>query len=189
MAYKANIPQPTDQISISQDDILKNFQAINTFVGVDHYGFGTGSDEGRHLFNQGTAPTVASATQVGIYAKDLGGKPELYINKAADAGAVTQIPFTKSLKTNPGWTYLPSGIILQWTSGSMGDHVVSENVVLPIAFPKANLCCIVSPNSLPWGVIEDAIIVGYVNGLQSVIVERKATRWTGISYNILAIGH
>ena len=36
-------------------------------------------------------------------------QPELYINKNA-----SQTPFTASLKSANGWTYLPSGILMQW---------------------------------------------------------------------------
>ena len=69
--YQPNIPAATDQISSSQADIQGNFQAINTYLAVDHAAFSS-ADAGHHYFTQGAAPTAADATHVGIYAKALG---------------------------------------------------------------------------------------------------------------------
>jgi hypothetical protein len=125
MAYQANKPQPGDQLSVSQADLFNNFAAINTFVGVDHYGFGT-ANAGQHNFNQLAAPAVADATHVGIYCAVLNGKPELYINKAAPA---VQVPFTASLKSATGWSWLPSGILMKW-----GNYNAVHNTTTTITF-------------------------------------------------------
>lgn len=116
MPYNANIPLATDQISTSQADILGNFQTINAFVAVDHAALNA-PDEGKHYFNVGVAPHVATATQVGIYAANgtFSESPELYINKAAPA---LQIAFTECSPAANGWTRLPSGIIIKWGSGT-----------------------------------------------------------------------
>jgi len=39
MAFNANIPQPTDRLSTSQQDLLNNNSALNTVFGIDHYPF------------------------------------------------------------------------------------------------------------------------------------------------------
>ena len=129
MAYQANKPEATDKLSVSQGDIQGNFIAIDTYFGVDHADFGD-ADAGHHYFNQGAAPTASVATQVGIYAAALGGSPELYINKTA-----SQIPFTKAVEAGTGYTYLPSGIILQWGPILATHGGAQANFAL--AFPSA----------------------------------------------------
>lgn len=109
MAYQANKPAAADKLSVSQGDIQGNFIAINTYFGVDHADFGD-ADAGHHYFTVGAAPTPpVDETQAGIYAATVDAKAELYINKNTE-----QVPFTKALKAAKGYTYLPSGVILQW---------------------------------------------------------------------------
>ena len=132
MAYNANIPQATDQMSHSQADILENFLEIDSVVAIDHSGFGT-PNEGKHnqvRFPVAAAPAATPVTEVGMYCAASGGTNELFINKNA-----SQIPFTKSSKTAQGWTYLPSGILMQWGTGtcSNGGTVVNFPMVFPTA--------------------------------------------------------
>src|SRR5438445_164595 len=47
MAYQSNIPQATDQLSVSQGDILNNFAALSTFLNINHVDFASG-DQGKH---------------------------------------------------------------------------------------------------------------------------------------------
>lgn len=133
MAYQANIPQPNNLLSQSQDDILNNFQAIQTLIGVNHANFGS-ADEGKHkwlsLPQQAATPPAGSAfgaTELGIYnaVNATTTKNELYVNKTNQA-TVVQVPMTASiLSTNSapaagttGWSYLPSGIIIKWGSAN-----------------------------------------------------------------------
>ena len=118
MAYNASIPQPTDQLSQSQSDILGNFQALANVVGAN---------SGSVTFpNQVVAPTFP-ANQDGLYSLTpaISPFPELYVNKNNQNGTTSQIPFTAStLSTTSaapaqfsnGWSYLPSGIIIKWGS-------------------------------------------------------------------------
>jgi len=48
MAYKANIPQPGDLLSQSQQDILNNFSQANTAFGTDHTPFDVNTNVGFH---------------------------------------------------------------------------------------------------------------------------------------------
>jgi hypothetical protein len=155
MAYNANIPQSADQISVSQADILGNFQAIDTFVAVDHIGFGI-VDAGKHktaTFPQAAAPAAVGATEVGIYAAALGGAPELYINKTA-----TQVPFTKSVQAAAGYTYLPSGMIMQW--GTVNATHGGTYAGFTIAFPTA--CVNVHVTGIENGGVNDFVSVDTV---------------------------
>lgn len=134
MAYQANIPQPTDQLSKSQGDILGNFQALQTLIDVNHVDFSS-ADQGKHKWVtfpiQALAPAFA-ATEIGLYNKvpaapfPLTTVGELFIQKSTGAN----IPMTASVQSSvDGWTYLPSGIILQWNQGTsvplVGNNVVS----------------------------------------------------------------
>lgn len=186
MAYKSNIPQPTQQISQSQSDILNNFTEINTFVNVDHVGFGA-ADAGKHAkttFPQSVAPAAVGASEVGVYCADLNGNPELFINKTA-----SQIPFTAALKATPGWTILPSGIIMKW-----GSAFVAHGASAPINFavdPSGNATFTVAPTVMlselfPGGGTEHPIMLSAVTAT-SVTVYNISNNGTTVYY--LAIGY
>lgn len=135
MAYTATIPASTDIPSASQALLLANFAAINTVVGVNHVAFNA-SGEGKHkwvsLPVQGASPPAASfaAGEVGLYSfvDPTTLKNELYVNKTNQITA-TQIPATASqlsiksaaVVADPGWTYLPSGILLRFGAVSVGS--------------------------------------------------------------------
>lgn len=146
MAYNPNIPQPTDQLSQSQSDILNNFQALQTLIDVNHVDFAS-SDQGKHKWVtfpvQTPSPPIAfGAGELALYSflNATTTKNELYINKTNQA-TVVQIPTTASIlstSSNPGnnvsgWTYLPSGILLKWGQAT-------ANGITGISFPvSANI--------------------------------------------------
>lgn len=111
MAYQANIPAATDQISQSQMDIQGNFQALNPVIqGV--------IDLPPQIGNP------ASTTHNIIYAKNYTNtsQQEVFIENAA---GTTFTPITAARKAAIGWTYLPSGLLMAW--GVIGG---SGNVTL-----------------------------------------------------------
>lgn len=118
MAYNQNIPQPTDLLSVSQGDLLNNFMALQTLIDINHVDFASG-DQGKHKFVtfpvQGAAPVFLGG-EVGLYNLlpgvpfPLTGQNELFINKSNG----TNIPITASAQASPGWTYLPSGLVVKW---------------------------------------------------------------------------
>lgn len=74
MTYDPNIPQPADLISVSQVDILRNFQQLNIVYGADHYAYNDATaDAQKHrqvrLVEQ-AADVPAVALQGNIYVKD-----------------------------------------------------------------------------------------------------------------------
>lgn len=143
MAYNANIPMATDQLSQSQLDIQQNFQALKALIDVNHVDFAAG-DEGKHkwitLPSQGAIPPAGSgflAGELALYnaTSPVTSQPELYINKTNQA-TVVQVPSTASiLSTNSapgpataGWTYIPSGLLLKWgtvTLGGVGAQIIN----------------------------------------------------------------
>lgn len=117
MPYQENIPQPNDQLSQSQNDILGNFQAIKTLVDINHVTFG-GADQGKHKFvtmpEQGAAPATlanegALYTAQGVYNTEA----QLYWRRESN-GVV--VPFTEGLNANNGWARLPTGALIKWGS-------------------------------------------------------------------------
>lgn len=137
MAYNNNIPQPGDQISQSQGQILGNFQSLYTWANVNHVSFDI-ADAGKHKYVQFPVQSVAPAFTLGeidlwnqAYATT--GKNELFIRKENQAADVS-IPMTASiLGSNPapgvtGWTFLPSGILLKWGQATTIVGNVSVNL-------------------------------------------------------------
>lgn len=66
MSYNSAIPQATDLISVSQQDLLNNFTSMQTTYNNDHYGFSPVTNLGYHkqitLVND---PAVSRATAAG----------------------------------------------------------------------------------------------------------------------------
>jgi len=119
MAYNSAIPQPTDQISVSQGQLLANFQAISTFVNVNHVDFAS-PDQGKHKFvtmpSQGAAPAFL-ATEIGLFNQN--AVPTVRNDLWMARGAGTPFPITGYANGIVGavlanaavsWTYLPSGL-------------------------------------------------------------------------------
>ncbi len=146
MAFLPNIPQSTDKLSISQGNILNNFQILGAIAGNANPASGslnaTAGFNWLYLPSQGATPPAGSAFpagQVGLYSfiNATTTRRELYINKTTFAGVLTQVPATAAKVTvqNPvaftgqstGWTYLPSGCLMVWGNGTTG---VATNVLV-----------------------------------------------------------
>jgi len=114
MAYQPNIPQATDRLSKSQGDILGNFQALQTFVGVSLEDFASpnaGKNKFVNFVDQTGSVPASDAPNIIVYnAQDAATVQQLWINNGVDAA----FPFTKATKASNGFTYLPSGIIMLW---------------------------------------------------------------------------
>jgi hypothetical protein len=133
MPYNANIPQPTDQISDSQNDLLNNFQSINTLINVNHVTFDD-PNQGKHAF-------VEMPQQAGAPATAIGEVGLFCLASAFNAGAPTlvyrtenngpSVEIASALKNVPGWTFLPSGLLIKY-----GNFVVNAfgNGTTPLNF-------------------------------------------------------
>jgi hypothetical protein len=127
MPYNANIPQPTDQLSQSQPQLLANFQALQTLIDVNHVDFAS-ADQGKHkkvtFPVQNPAPAFI-AGEVGLYnfLSPLTTNNELYLTNSAG----TSFPMTAKLGAGNGWSYLPSGLLIKWgiNQAANGSTVVN----------------------------------------------------------------
>lgn len=133
MPYNANIPQSTDLISVSQGDLLANFQALNTFLNVNHVDFSSGN-AGKHKWVtfpvQGSSPVIALG-DIALFSKNstLTTFNELFITNQAG----TETPITASDPATTGWAYLPSGLLLKWgVNAGNGDTVIPFPVAATI---------------------------------------------------------
>jgi len=136
--YNKLIPTPTDQLNISQNDLLLNFGAISDLIDVDHVDFAS-ADAGKHAkitFPPQNPTPVFGPTDIGLYAflYPTTNTNELYFNSIAGLDT----PFTAGiLSTNaapgnnvPGWTWLPSGVLLKWGNSTATG---STTVNFPVA--------------------------------------------------------
>lgn len=128
MPYQANIPQPTDQLSASQDDLLQNFASIYAAWNINHVTFDA-ADQGKHKYVnfpvQAAAPALAA--DAGFYALAAG----LFVHApgAANDFNITQKAFNTATFA---WSYLPSGLLLKCgrtTTDALGHGTVNLNGV------------------------------------------------------------
>ena len=121
MAWQPNIPQPTDQVDISQGDILGNFMALDPiFNGINNFII---------LPVQGSTP-VTSPTQTSLFvANDSSSNPQLFFGPPSTGTAVN---FTGAGKATNGWARLPSGVTIKW-----GTIVVPVNTLTTVTFPTS----------------------------------------------------
>ncbi len=139
MAFLPNIPQSTDKLSISQGNILNNFQLLGSIAGNANSASasinGTSGFNWLYLPSQGSTPPAGAAFpagQIGLYSfvNPSTGFRELYVNKTITGPTVIQVPMTagKVTSQNPvaftgqstGWSYLPSGALMVWGNGTTG---------------------------------------------------------------------
>jgi hypothetical protein len=136
MPYNANIPQPTDQLSVSQGQILDNFIDVSSLVNINHVNFDL-ADAGKHKWvtfpSQAAIPTPPFLVgEVELYniVNATTAVNELYVQKGPGG---TPIPMTASvISGNNGWTYLPSGFKFiggraQTSAGNNGTATIVFN--------------------------------------------------------------
>jgi hypothetical protein len=130
MAFLPLIPQPTDQLSVSQANILNNFTILGAIAGNSNVGSTTlNNTAGFNFLNLalqgGTLPSFNGndGLWAGTYA--VTGKNELWAQYQQGATQY-QYPISASTLSNnptPGtgvdsWSYLPSGMIIKQGSGT-----------------------------------------------------------------------
>ena len=89
MAYDPDIPQPRDDLSVSQGELLANFQDLNTQFSINHVALDdTTGDAGKHKFvtfvQQPGVPETKGDEYL-IVAQDDAGTPELFARPQSNA--------------------------------------------------------------------------------------------------------
>lgn len=188
MAYKNNIPQPGDRLASSQNDILNNFAEIDTLLEVDHVEFGN-ANQGKHnhttLVAQGADP-VTLGNEVSLFTKNgTDGNPQLYW-RAHSSGIAQEMTYKNT--ANPGYTVLPSGIIMHYGSSSFAGGEWLKNVFLATPLPNAMLSIQVTANTWPTGGYGHAVFSASENGLGAITVLRQNNQTTACTFTYLVIG-
>lgn len=134
--YSPAIPQATDIIAQSQPQLLQNAGSIMSIIDVNHGDFAT-TVAGQHnyvqMYLQLAAPALL-AGEVGLFNLNVAGNNEMVVRKSD----TKDVPMTKSNQAQPGYTYLPSGIILQWglaTSALPNPYLVAPGFPIPFTVP------------------------------------------------------
>jgi len=226
MPWTPNTPQANETISFTTTPIRNNFLAIQAWTAVDHVQIdGGGLNEGKHnkvtLMNQAYvaggnfAPAINLVTgigSIGIYAAQSTtntGPSRMWAvipRKTGPGWEITNIPFTEStlLFTNPastsnGYTWLPSGILIQYGAMIVDLSGQSTNVAVtapaasfPTAFPTKCFRIIVSPSLTTGSNSIAAICSAVVTSVTQFTATASyifITNATGqVSFNYIAIG-
>lgn len=194
MAYNNNIPQPNDDLSVSQPQILANFAEIATAFNLNHVAFNA-TGEGKHMFvempNQNASPPTTIANEVGLYCNTstLTAQPELFFIKQLGTTAPAPLngangyEFTSSnYILNGGWTRLPSGILMKWgtfsTGGSTGTVVFPTGATIPAFSNVYNIQLTANGVATQYYTFNTVLVTQFA----------VASNVTGINLNYLAIG-
>jgi len=214
--FLPNIPAATDIIAVSQGNIQNNFQVLGAIAGNGTAGasYSINSSAGFnwiYLPPQGVIPPASSSFptgNIGLYSANNGitDQNELWINKQNGTGgsAVTvQVPATASIlgitpapgNASSGWSYLPSGILIQWgiVTGVV-RNTVNGPYNFPIAFPNACFSIVGNENldSLPsQSNLNTAICIGTLTSSTFQVFPRAIGTPSGSTVNIyyFAIGN
>jgi len=141
LPYNANIPQATDEPANSQPLLLQNAQSVGTLIPVDHVDFSVNDDYGKHkkvTFPVQTDVPTFGATELGVYSFlfNTGLNPsnlsELYFKRNGE----NAVPYTATNLhgTNEpqngfsGYTYLASGLLMQWGQTSEPLPIATDYV-------------------------------------------------------------
>jgi len=142
MVFSPNIPQPNDLLSVSQGDILANFQQANTIMAADHYEFNFttavapydiagAADRGKHRqvkFIRASADIGTGANEIAVYVKnDGGGNAQLFMRRQSN-GNIVQMTAVDPSAAVIGHSYLPGGILIHWGQASFPNTVNTQAV-------------------------------------------------------------
>lgn len=146
--YDGTIPQPTDQLNDSQPEILNNFGANQNFLEFDStgvyltvggHGAFASAVPGQHVYLeipnmaiQGFTIPAIQNDEMAMYSNtSLTGNTDIFIQKQnlSPAPLPTHlIPMTASNYAIPGYTYLPSGLILKWGTITQLTNTIQNNI-------------------------------------------------------------
>jgi hypothetical protein len=119
-----NVPLSGQSLSITRVPINQNFSVIDTAFTVDHVDYNI-AGQGQHKKVSFPTQNPVPAPQAGIVQlysvlSAITNQPELVFTHQTGStapAAARIVEFTSAGWANPGWTRLPSGILLKWHSG------------------------------------------------------------------------
>lgn len=129
-----NVPLPGQSLVATRDLINQNWTTIDTAFQVDHVEYTSANPvQGKHnkvSFPLQSAVPGVVATEAMLYnhLDTFSSLNQLFVRRPNGG---SDIPMTAAALTIPGWSYLPSGLILQW-----GQSTITSNITTPIPLPK-----------------------------------------------------
>ena len=118
--YNANIPQPGDNLSNSQGDLLANFQQIDITVGKNHYPTSNvTANNGKHKFVEmpnGTLPAGLVAAESTLYSKlDASSLSQLFYTRDNSGIEIQMTAGTLApVRLQNGFSFLMGNMLIQW---------------------------------------------------------------------------
>lgn len=195
--YNPNIPQSTDLLSVSQGNILLNFQAIQALIDVNHVDFAA-TGAGKHAFVempvQSPVPTTVGG-EVGLYCQtsSITSQPELVFARQSGSSAPSQVrisEFTSGVWANPGWARLPSGFLIKWRSDiSFGSsRTVTINVNTDFTSPAYTTLFSVNITGQDMANNWNNVIAVGGSSFPNILVYTSSVPAGTVSFNYLLIG-
>lgn len=150
MSYYPNIPAASDDPSVSQGEIQTNFATINTAFALNHVPLGTGAGSaGKHNFVempvQSSAPTTINGEGT-LYTKSVTDhattSSQLFYQPDTSTPSAYVYQLTRTIApgsqttfaTNPGWSFLPGGMLIQWGTNTCAS---GTTISFPVTFSTA----------------------------------------------------
>lgn len=211
MPYNANIPQPTNRLRNSQNDLLQNFMAIDTGFSLNHMGLNEAAGvAGKHKLLtmpvQSPAPGLPSGTDLQLYTATSLSSTQIFLQRSSTptlpnvpknnySWTGAQLTGAVDAEATKGYTYLPSGLLMQWDNvgGTVGTEIT---FTFPVAYTllaigKLNYNIIVSVKSQ--GTTDNQIVVGHRTSGTSTNAVYKITptgpAGTSVNVSYWAIGY
>lgn len=198
MPYQNNIPLAADQLSKSQGDINGNFQILGAIGGIpgvnNSSGINTAPGAGfNYLFlTAGNNPPAGSvfANSNALFSSAVAGVNELFVNKNNQAGPVV-VPFTRSVLSNtvpvnglPGWSYLPSGLIVKWGIVAVPNIAAGGTQAFDNTVPFTNVFAATLGTIDPGGINSFTSMISALNTVQITVKNRGAIANTYQASNV-----
>lgn len=123
----SDTPLATDAKNTTQPLIRNNFLGITGAFSIDHVAINAASDWGKHNFvtlpEQAASPTTL-VNEGAIFSRQgaLSSVTELCFRRESN-GSV--IEFTGTTAAEPGWTRLPSGILIKWGTSTANGYTLT----------------------------------------------------------------
>lgn len=138
-------PRPSgDTLVESRDPIRTNFQILQDRFDENHTNLDAGVGGGKHSFLQlpeQTAPLATALNEAGLYAKVSAVMPNesALFFRGESSGKEYQLTTPNQARqatfgTNPGWTFLPGGLVMQYGTYPVGG-MSTGTIPYGFAFP------------------------------------------------------
>ena len=178
---------PTGLVNLSTDykNLQNNFQQLDTSFGKNHVKFSVTANNGKHTFIQ--MPTLGSEPSLppgltsgdGTVFTNTTGEVNLFYTQGA-AGNIYQMTrtsdasFASFATENPGWTFLPGGLLLQYGfAATVGTGVPNST----FNFPRQFTTGVYSATA--------TILSGSINPYIVKIVSLSTTQFNAVVFNPL----